>query len=576
MSTTNETVGCSRSEARIAKAMSAVGIAVPRSSVPQRRGYPFWFASSRRGKSSSDWDILCVGNGVSRMTGGLDLVWLGPFRDWTPYDGLVRNWRDMLHGTVFGSRACPRGAILSLCPIAHLIRKASLVLARMAELKRHWPHFSRCYRLKYLTRIRRDLQRFDILLDRGTVPPTRTLDQVWRKTSDHLAELSRIVGRSDIFPRSLPEQLAVAYSATHGRGACLATWIKPYTLAVTFLVPISIAHEHPTLRPRRRTRRICRRVSCRRSRACKSRWSIWNRASAASACCAAASRRRPCCTWPRRWPKPSTSPTGASRFAQPTIDVAAVRARKEKVIATLTGGLKQLAAKRKVNVVRARAAFEDSQTLKLDSVDGTPLADDRIVFEHCIVATGSSPTRIPAFDLPTHRVMDSTGALELPDVPESLLVVGGGYIGLEMGTVYAALGKQGLGGRNDRRPAARRRPRPGPAAAKATPRHLRGDLSEREGRRAGRQAGLDRGDVRGRRAGESPAIQPRAAVRRPAAEHAPAWGWKRPAFRSTAAGSSRSIGNAARPIRAFWPSATWPASRCWPTRRPTKARSPSR
>jgi dihydrolipoamide dehydrogenase len=129
-------------------------------------------------------------------------------------------------------------------------------------------------------------------------------------------------------------------------------------------------------------------------------------------------------------------------FAAPTIDLAAVRARKEKVVATLTGGLKQLAAKRKVNVVRARATFADSQTLRLEAVDGNPLADDRIAFEHCIVATGSSPTAIPAFDLPTHRVMDSTGALQLPDVPESLLVVGGGYIGLEMGTVYAALGSR--------------------------------------------------------------------------------------------------------------------------------------
>jgi dihydrolipoamide dehydrogenase len=129
-------------------------------------------------------------------------------------------------------------------------------------------------------------------------------------------------------------------------------------------------------------------------------------------------------------------------FPEPAIDVAAMRARKEKVIATLTGGLKQLAAKRQVSVVRARAVFEDSHTLKLTSVDGAPLADDRIDFEHCIIATGSSPTRIPALDLPTHRVMDSTGALELPDVPESLLVVGGGYIGLEMGTVYAALGSK--------------------------------------------------------------------------------------------------------------------------------------
>lgn len=129
-------------------------------------------------------------------------------------------------------------------------------------------------------------------------------------------------------------------------------------------------------------------------------------------------------------------------FGQPTIDVAAIRTRKESVIATLTGGLKLLAGKRNVTVIRARARFENSQTLKLESVDGTPLADDRLTFENCIIATGSSPTRIPAFDLPTPRVMDSTGALALPDVPESLLVVGGGYIGLEMGTVYAALGSR--------------------------------------------------------------------------------------------------------------------------------------
>jgi dihydrolipoamide dehydrogenase len=129
-------------------------------------------------------------------------------------------------------------------------------------------------------------------------------------------------------------------------------------------------------------------------------------------------------------------------FADPTIDIAAVRARKEKVVATLAGGLKQLCARRKATVVNARAEFEDSQTLRLHAVDGSPLADDRISFDNCIVATGSSPARIPAFDLPTPRVMDSTGALTLADVPESLLVVGGGYIGLEMGSVYAALGSR--------------------------------------------------------------------------------------------------------------------------------------
>lgn len=127
-------------------------------------------------------------------------------------------------------------------------------------------------------------------------------------------------------------------------------------------------------------------------------------------------------------------------FQPPRIDIDAMRARKEKVIATLTGGLKQVASKRGVTVLQARAKFESSETLRLDAVDGKPLADPTLRFAHCIVATGSSPTRIPAFDIPSPRVMDSTGALELVDIPESLLVIGGGYIGLEMGSVYAALG----------------------------------------------------------------------------------------------------------------------------------------
>ncbi len=82
-------------------------------------------------------------------------------------------------------------------------------------------------------------------------------------------------------------------------------------------------------------------------------------------------------------------------FPPPAIDLDALRAQKEKVIATLAGGLKQLSGRRKVQVVRARAAFENSQTLKLEPVDGQPLADDRVSFEHCIVATGSRSTRIP-------------------------------------------------------------------------------------------------------------------------------------------------------------------------------------
>ena len=158
------------------------------------------------------------------------------------------------------------------------------------------------------------------------------------------------------------------------------------------------------------------------------------------------------------------------------------------------------------------------------------------------MATGSSPTRIPAFDLPTHRVMDSTGALELPDVPESLLVVGGGYIGLEMGTVYAALGSKvsvvemtdGLLPGADR------------DLVRPLQKQLQGIfeaiyLNTKVAALADK-TGLDRGDVRGRRAGESAAVQPRAAVRRPAAEQHRAGAGEDRRFKSTAAASSRSIG----------------------------------
>lgn len=130
------------------------------------------------------------------------------------------------------------------------------------------------------------------------------------------------------------------------------------------------------------------------------------------------------------------------KFAHPAVDLDAMRARKNQVIDTLTGGLKQLAKKRNVRVVRARAAFEDSQTLRLEPVDGKTLEDDRLRFEHAIVATGSRPTIFPQFKLPTDRVMTSDGALDLPEVPQSLLVIGGGYIGLEMATVYATLGSR--------------------------------------------------------------------------------------------------------------------------------------
>ena len=129
-------------------------------------------------------------------------------------------------------------------------------------------------------------------------------------------------------------------------------------------------------------------------------------------------------------------------FGDPQIDLDAIRARKQRVIGTLTGGLKQLSSKRRVEVIRARAGFLDSETLQLDPVDDDPLDETRIRFDHCIVATGSVPVMPASFDLPTERIMDSASALELPEVPKSLLVIGGGYIGLEMGTIYAALGSR--------------------------------------------------------------------------------------------------------------------------------------
>ena len=128
-------------------------------------------------------------------------------------------------------------------------------------------------------------------------------------------------------------------------------------------------------------------------------------------------------------------------FAKPNVDIDALRARKDKVISALTSGLAQLARRRNVTLIRGTARFTGSTTLEVASVEPGG-ASQTITFEHCILASGSRPSRIPAFDIGSPRVMDSTGALELADVPESLLVVGGGYIGLEMGTVYAELGSK--------------------------------------------------------------------------------------------------------------------------------------
>ncbi len=126
-------------------------------------------------------------------------------------------------------------------------------------------------------------------------------------------------------------------------------------------------------------------------------------------------------------------------FGTPTIDVNKVRAFKDKVVTQLTGGVGQVGRMRKIDYIQGTAAFRDPRSLEIEAPDG---ARRTLAFEHAVIATGSRPATVPGITIDSPRVMDSTAALDLPDVPASLLVVGGGYIGLELGTVYAALGSR--------------------------------------------------------------------------------------------------------------------------------------
>jgi dihydrolipoamide dehydrogenase len=124
-------------------------------------------------------------------------------------------------------------------------------------------------------------------------------------------------------------------------------------------------------------------------------------------------------------------------FAAPKIDLARLRSWKENVVKKLTGGLGVLSKQRKVKYLQGRAAFDNSTTVRVKKTDGS---EESLPFDRIVIATGSRPTAVPTLKLDTPRMMDSTGALNLDDIPGSLLVVGGGYIGLELGSVYAALG----------------------------------------------------------------------------------------------------------------------------------------
>jgi dihydrolipoamide dehydrogenase len=124
-------------------------------------------------------------------------------------------------------------------------------------------------------------------------------------------------------------------------------------------------------------------------------------------------------------------------FPDPKIDLGKLRGWKESVVGRLTGGLGQLSKQRKVQYIQGKAGFENSNTLRVTKTAG---AEEKLTFDRIILATGSRPAVIPTLKMDSPRMMDSTGALDLKDIPKSLLVVGGGYIGVELGSVYAALG----------------------------------------------------------------------------------------------------------------------------------------
>ncbi len=125
-------------------------------------------------------------------------------------------------------------------------------------------------------------------------------------------------------------------------------------------------------------------------------------------------------------------------FGDPAIDVDRLRGFKQGVVDKLTAGVGSIAKLRKVKFIQGRATLTGARSMTVAGTGGTT----ELQFEHLILATGSHPTKIPTLSLDSQRMMDSTSGLELPDVPKSMLVIGGGYIGLELGTVYATLGSK--------------------------------------------------------------------------------------------------------------------------------------
>ncbi|MFP5407249.1 MAG: dihydrolipoyl dehydrogenase family protein, partial [Gammaproteobacteria bacterium] len=132
-------------------------------------------------------------------------------------------------------------------------------------------------------------------------------------------------------------------------------------------------------------------------------------------------------------------------FGEPRVDLDALRAHKDRIVGKLTGGLAGMAKARKVRVLRGHGQFADANHVEVDATQGQGREQtgnkQRVRFEQAIIAAGSEPVKLP-FIPDDPRIMDSTGALELADVPGRLLVIGGGIIGLEMASVYSTLGSR--------------------------------------------------------------------------------------------------------------------------------------
>ena len=124
-------------------------------------------------------------------------------------------------------------------------------------------------------------------------------------------------------------------------------------------------------------------------------------------------------------------------YTKPKIDVKRVVEWKNEVVSKLTGGAGFLAKQRKINFIQGNAVFTGSDSLLVTKEDGS---EESVSFDSCVIATGSRPTEIPGIKVDNKKILNSRGALEIESVPDELLVIGGGYIGLEMGTVYSALG----------------------------------------------------------------------------------------------------------------------------------------